>query len=52
MTFLGESFTVNAPLSVMELVDIEVAGKQKELLMGTVKVVFQAKVGQMASRAA
>ena len=36
----------------MELVDKEAVIKQKELLVGTVNVVFKAKVGQMASRAA
>ena len=36
----------------MELVDREVVGKHKELLVGTVKGVFQAKVSQIASRAA
>ena len=36
----------------MELVDTEVPAKQKELLVGTVKGVLRAKVGQMTSRAA
>ena len=36
----------------MELVDREVVGKQKELLVGTVKGVFQARVSQIPSRAA
>ena len=36
----------------MELVDIEVTAKQKELLVGTVKGVLRAKVGQLTSRAA
>ena len=36
----------------MELVDTEVTVKQKELLVGTVKGVLRAKVGQITSRAA
>ena len=36
----------------MELVDRDAVTKQKELLVGTVKGVLRAKVGQMASRAA
>ena len=36
----------------MELVDREVVGKQKELMVGTVRGVLQAKVSQIASRAA
>ena len=36
----------------MELVDREVAGKQKELMVGTVRGVLRAKVEQLASRAA
>ena len=35
----------------MELVDREVAGKQKELLVGTLRGVLRAKVEQLASRA-
>ena len=36
----------------MELVDREVTGKQKELMVGTVRGVLRAKVEQLASRAA
>ena len=36
----------------MELVEREVAGKQKELMMGTVRGVLRAKVEQISSRAA
>ena len=36
----------------LELVDTEAVTKQKELLVGTVKGVLKAKVGQMANRAA
>ena len=35
----------------MELVDREVAGKQKELMVGTLRGVLRAKVEQLASRA-
>ena len=35
----------------MELVDREVAGKQKELLVGTLRGVLRAKVEQLANRA-
>ena len=35
----------------MELVDREVAGKQKELMVGTVRGVLRAKVEQTSSRA-
>ena len=35
----------------MELVDKEVVGKQKELMVGTVRGVLRAKVGHNASRA-
>ena len=35
----------------MELVDTEVVGKQKELMVGTVRGVLRAKVGHNASRA-
>ena len=35
----------------MELVDNEVVGKQKELMVGTVRGVLRAKVEHMASRA-
>ena len=36
----------------MDLVDRDVVGKQKGLLVGTVRGVLQAKVSQIASRAA
>ena len=36
----------------MELVDREAAGKQKELMVGTVRGVLRAKVEQISSRAA
>ena len=36
----------------MELVDRDVVGKHKELLVGTVRGVLQAKVSHIASRAA
>ena len=35
----------------MELVDRELTGKQKELIVGTVRGVLRAKVEQLASRA-
>ena len=36
----------------MELVDREVAGKQKELMVGTVRGVLRAKLEQISKRAA
>ena len=47
-----EAETILLLVIFMELVDREVVGKQKELLVGIVKGVFQAKVSQIVSRAA
>ena len=35
----------------MELMDVEVAGKQKELMLGTVKGILRAKLGYLSARA-
>ena len=47
-----ESETVFLLCTFMELVDREVSGKQKELMVGMVRGVLRAKVEQMSSRAA